>query len=663
MKLTFDQAIELLEITDISKVKAADIPRIRRKMQTRWHPDVVASQKDPALTQEYTTKFQQVELACELILSYLNGSYHAGEAFTGTSSRKQQETKDILRQEAPQMQELLKSLWNLIQERKYKWSIREDILSDGYKVRDLLDRDYKEETAVLSIVSFYYGLVFLAIMLVIANAINSALGTIVAIVCLLQSLSCILGFIPLSRFWLPEQVSNVMVWFINFGLVFYKWAERNWQHSKGWAILIIRLPVFFAKLVKYIILLPLTELAKALVGNKVMGLVKQKTNCYAEASDWYIEYLINSDSADLSEEELIHLSILHTELSDVKLKTNSESESHDSSENGSSRRSATQENKGSSIPPTESKANYSGASYNTQSFEKPKESEKHEPVDIKIEKNFTSELARQDDCIMEFVNTDFINITPKEFPSQDIPVQGKTIEPVKLSAPTKLPEDNYPSSHNIQQTEPVKLENKRKKTVIWSLIILLLAFAGLAGFFLLGNKKEELVRNTTVITTEVFQDTAGKNNKEIVTVGDTNTVMTTAHPDSPLTIAVKKEDMQVIEPKNAVLKDETVPIVSQSTKPVNILPHSSFMYLDKNKVRNDLLNKSLCEGLKYIGDGQKLAFINAFPAKEYQSSIDLYGTIRIIIVITDETENKSCKVEVIYKKDRNKYELETYAEK
>ena len=91
MEITFDQAIELLEITDISKIKVEDIPQLEKKMKKRWHPDKVAHLQDPAITQEYTVKFQQVETACQMVYSYLQGTYQAGEAFTQTSSKVHEE--------------------------------------------------------------------------------------------------------------------------------------------------------------------------------------------------------------------------------------------------------------------------------------------------------------------------------------------------------------------------------------------------------------------------------------------------------------------------------------------------------------------------------------------------------------------------------------------
>lgn len=323
MEVTFDKAIDLFEITDISKISVEEIPQLEKKAKKRWHPDKVAHLKDPAITEEYTINFQQVEVAGQMISSYLKGTYHAGDPFSFVDKKQtvHEEPEDIIRKNAPEIQTTLQDLWNFIKEKKYKFSTKDVLLSDGFKLKDLLQEDFKEDLAMLSVISFFYGLIFLGILTAIAGAINPVIGTIFGIVWLLQALSCFLGFAPLSRFWLPSVVTDVMLKFINFGLGIYNWAEEQGQTSdKGWVLLLIRLPVLFAKLIKYVVLFPLTELAKIFVGDKVVGVVTQTVNYYAEAAEWYVEELINVNPDNMTNEELFHLSYLYSELSDVNSK-------------------------------------------------------------------------------------------------------------------------------------------------------------------------------------------------------------------------------------------------------------------------------------------------------------------------------------------------------
>lgn len=74
--------------------------------------------------------------------------------------------------------------------------------------------------------------------------------------------------------------------------------------------------------IKYIILYPLTEIAKTLVKDKVVGVVKENVNYYADVAEWYINDLLNKNPEEMSRDELFHLSYLYSELSDVKRQEN-----------------------------------------------------------------------------------------------------------------------------------------------------------------------------------------------------------------------------------------------------------------------------------------------------------------------------------------------------
>lgn len=317
MDLTFDQAIELLEITDISSVKVADLDKISKRARKRWHPDRVSHLGDPAVTQEYTTKFQQVETACAMVRAFLGGTYEAGEAFASTSSHIPEEPEDVIRRNAAEIQTTLQRLWGSIKARGFKKSVREVVLSHGYKLGDLLREDFREDIAVLSIVSLFYGTVVLGIAGAIAGAINPVLGALVSILLFAQFVSCVLGVAPLSRFWLPDDAQDVMIKFINGGLSIYRWAEEHGSGASPWVLLLVRLPVLFAKAVKYILLFPAYELARAFVGDKIVGIVKQNVNYYADAAEWYVDDLIKKDPELMTREELFHLSHLYTELGDA----------------------------------------------------------------------------------------------------------------------------------------------------------------------------------------------------------------------------------------------------------------------------------------------------------------------------------------------------------
>jgi hypothetical protein len=318
MAITFDQAIELLEITDISKISIENIPQIVKKAKKRWHPDNVTHLNDPVLIQEYNTKFQEIDEASQMVSSFLEGTYQSGQAFTNTDNKVNRQPEDIIRENANEMQETLRGLWSLIKEKRYKWTLKEVILSDGYKLTNILNEDFKEDIAKLSVISFFYGCLLFGLLVIITGLFSPVLRTITGIIWFLQALACIIGFLPLSRFWLPTIVQEIMFKFINFGLAIYNWASDSASH---WLVeILVQVPVLFAYLIKYVILFPLYELAKAIVGEKIVGVVKQNVNYYAEAAEWYIDELITKDPLTMSSDELFHLSYVNSELSDVQSK-------------------------------------------------------------------------------------------------------------------------------------------------------------------------------------------------------------------------------------------------------------------------------------------------------------------------------------------------------
>jgi len=316
MTLTFEQAIELLEITDITKLTTDNLQKIARAARKRWHPDLVNHLNDPVLTQEYNSKFQEIDEAVGMVQSFLEGTYQTGAAFTEQHDDTVNEPEEIIRANAHELQDTLKSLWALIKEKKYKWSLKEVVLSEGYKMVNILNEDFNEDIAKLSVISFFYGSLLFLLLIFIFGFFSPVLRTIAEIVWFIQALACILGFLPLSRFWLPQAVQEVMFKLINFGLGIYNWASDSAEH---WLMqLLSQIPVLFAYAIKYVVLFPLYEITKAIVGEKVVGIVKKNVNYYAEAAEWYIDELMIKDPSVMSSDELYHLSYINTQLSDIK---------------------------------------------------------------------------------------------------------------------------------------------------------------------------------------------------------------------------------------------------------------------------------------------------------------------------------------------------------
>lgn len=317
--LSFDHAVEILEIVDISKVSTEDLIKIVKKAKIRWHPDRIAQYKDEEEIAKYTKNFQQIDHAADLIESFILGEYKVGERFERVNKQEYKEPSEVIREHAHEMQDNISKKWPYIKEIQYEWNAKEVILSDGFKLKELLVEDFREDLAGLSLISFVFGLFISMIFALIAGLIFPPLAGLVGVFWVLHAVSCVLGFLPLSRFWLPDQVQDIMLWFINFGLGVFNWAHRESEVSTWWIQLLVNIPVLISYLIKYVVLFPLYELAKVLVKDKVVGVVKQRVSYYVGAAEWYIDDLLNTNPRAMQEDQLYDLSYLYAEFKQVSV--------------------------------------------------------------------------------------------------------------------------------------------------------------------------------------------------------------------------------------------------------------------------------------------------------------------------------------------------------
>jgi hypothetical protein len=317
--MTFDYAVELLEITDIHHGDFEGLPKIIKKAKRRWHPDTISHLKDQELIAEYTQKFQAVEEAGKLIEAYLNGTFEAGEAYQAEhNSSEYREPEEIIRENATDLQEELKTYFSKAREFQFKWTQQEVLLSDGFKLKELIDEDFKDDVVGKAFMSWSYGLFLIMIFTVLGGLISTSISGLGAIIMLIYTIICMLAAIPLSRIWMPEALSNIVIKVVNFGLGIQEFFLNRAENSGALMQLTVSTPFIISRIFKYLILWPLSEVAKLIVGDRVVGVVYQTVEYYAGAAEWYIEALINSNPENMTSEELYHLSYIHGDLQEVK---------------------------------------------------------------------------------------------------------------------------------------------------------------------------------------------------------------------------------------------------------------------------------------------------------------------------------------------------------
>ena len=326
--LTLENALDILEINDIESVKVEDLPKIEKKAKKRWHPDTIAGVNPSQETiKKYEENFKAIEDAISAVCQFLKGEYKSGEKVKCESNEsKYKEPEEIIRKNAKDLQQTLGSVWQIVKDKSYKKTVEEVVLSPGDKLKDLFTADFKDHTSFFSIASFFYSMfLFLFLFLIGLLFKDTSFGKFYFFVLytwfILQTLSCFLGLLPLSRLWLPEILSDIMVKLINLGMRIYHWYQGSELSDKWLFQILFNLPLIVAKASEYIILYPIYEIAKLSFGDKIVRRVVQNQIYYAGGADWYIEALMNKEPNQMTYDELFHLSHFYAELSDVKAKT------------------------------------------------------------------------------------------------------------------------------------------------------------------------------------------------------------------------------------------------------------------------------------------------------------------------------------------------------
>jgi hypothetical protein len=322
--MNLDKALDILEVNNPSEVKIEDLKTIAKKAKKRWHPDTIAGLNPSAeKINEFEENFKLVEEAISVLESFIRGEYHNPEsAYKGKQKSYQKSSEEILREEAPNMQSTLKSVFNDVKKKKFMFTEEEVVLSEGDKVKDLMNQDLKEEVPYFAVVGYFYsgyiGLILLIAGLILGAFLGESIQKIVAIAitlyALLQTIVCIVLILPMSRFWLPPKLSEIMVNLTNFNVNFF----NNFIYRVGsvWHF-IFGIPRFFARIF-YFLVFVLYQPFILIFGNKVVRRVVKKQAYYANFADWYIEELINSRVTDLTDEQLFHLGDIYSDLSQVK---------------------------------------------------------------------------------------------------------------------------------------------------------------------------------------------------------------------------------------------------------------------------------------------------------------------------------------------------------
>ena len=328
IELTVNEATEILEITNLEKLSEKDLNQIRKKAKRRWHPDTISyTNPTPEIIKKYEHNFRLIEDAIAVIMAFLNGDEHFSNAYQKNQHRPKSEApEDVILRNSSELQQNLRKVWESVKQKKYKMQEEEAIVSEGFSYKDILMDDLKEDMPVISVVSFVncillFFIVFFiggfAVLFINNNTLSNNFLWIITVTWAIQALSCVIAFLPLSRFWLPYKVGDVIFRLVDFGLGVNQFFVEKGLHNNIFIGLIIGIPIILAQIFKWLVLFPLYKLVSIFLGDRRIGVVKKKTKYYAGLASWYIEDIMQSDPKQFSSEQLFDLSYIYGELKDA----------------------------------------------------------------------------------------------------------------------------------------------------------------------------------------------------------------------------------------------------------------------------------------------------------------------------------------------------------
>ena len=338
--IDLNEALFILDIQSINSVKTSDLASIRRKAQKRWHPDRIAA-KNPNQKEidEYTRNFRNIEAALSLVKAYIRGEYKAGATASGTQSNrskarssqrerqereqkqqqsrqkhqkqeKKERTKKEPRVSVADMQDSVGRAWRKVVAARYKETVTTKVHKAGNSVRNLIRQDLQRHFAIKPLKNFIVGYVAI---IVLYTAISFLISrrfqidfTPVAVL-IPYFFVFILAILPLSRYWLPKPVKN-MVWAIERVLFFINTVWKNGVFQLLWFLAsVIAWPVYI------LILYPAYYAVMLVLGDKMIGRVEEKTYSHAGFTEKYIKLLVSTHEQNLNQRQIFDLNRAYQE--------------------------------------------------------------------------------------------------------------------------------------------------------------------------------------------------------------------------------------------------------------------------------------------------------------------------------------------------------------
>lgn len=319
-QLTLQEAIEILEITDLDSLTENDLAKVKKKASKKWHPDRVAAMNpDEEVINAYKANFQKIAPAIEIIRAYINGEDYTDMSANANINRES--SVDILKKEFPNIQEFFTRNWAAIKATDYKKTIEKVLIFEGFSVPEILKRDLEYEIPEVAIVAMLSGTILPTIVGLFFVGIPP-IALLIYLFVAVQVLCSAIALFPTGRFWLPQFMQNIVLQVLDIGVYMHNavgFLSDLLPNRFRWIIhLFLKSIQFFGRIAQKLIVAPIYYIVGSIFQDKRIGKVEKELIFYGGFTADYVDELLAMPLDNLSEEQVYHVGSMYNALGDFQ---------------------------------------------------------------------------------------------------------------------------------------------------------------------------------------------------------------------------------------------------------------------------------------------------------------------------------------------------------
>lgn len=323
-QLTLQQAIEILEITDLDSLTEKDLSKVKKKAAKKWHPDKLAAMDvGEAVVDAFKANFQKIAPAIEIIRAYINGEDYTDMSANANINRES--SVDILKREFPNIQEFFTKNWAAIKVNSYKKTVEKVLLFEGFSVPEILKKDLEYEIPEVAIVAMLSGTFLPTIVGLFFTGIPP-IALLIYLFVAAQVLCSIIALFPTGRFWLPQFMQSIVLRVLDIGIYMHNavgFLSDLLPNRFRWIVhTFLKFIQFFGRIAQKLIIAPIYHIVGNIFQDKRIGKVEKELVFFGGFTADYIDELLALPIDSLSEEQVYHVGAMYNSLGDFQPASN-----------------------------------------------------------------------------------------------------------------------------------------------------------------------------------------------------------------------------------------------------------------------------------------------------------------------------------------------------